>query len=70
MANSTPNIIALGPQRRHPRQPANPFDLAIGLKREIEHMPHPTADKGRSFELLVAPRGLRHTVGRPEAKAA
>ena len=70
MAKSTQNIMALRPHRRHPRQQPNPFDLAIDLKPEIEHMPHRTADKGRSFELLLAPRSLRQTAARPELKAA
>lgn len=56
--------------RHHSRRETNPFDLAMGLKLGAEPMPARTSDKGRSFEMLVAPFGPRKITGRAELKAA
>jgi len=64
------NTVESRSHRHHARHEANPFDLAIGPQVKIEPGSTRTNDKGRSFELLVAPRSLRKTAGRPEIKAA
>jgi hypothetical protein len=71
MLRSEKGMVELKPRRPHPRREGNPFDLAMGLKVEVEHETARTGDKGRSFELFVASlTSLRRHTGRSEAKAA
>lgn len=69
MFRSEQSMVEPRAQRRHPQRGANAFDLAVG-KVKIEQETDRTSDRGRSFELFVAPRSVRKHAGRPEVKAA